>query len=179
MKIKFTCCFSLLFLVSIIASSQLPSDSLKGMQVGLYYFKYDSDSFWTIKLDTTYVTFIDTNNCSDRLHGDIGIFNVDEFRTDYNYCHGTISNQITFFYGGDSLYIKWDHISQPPPNYSLYSNRFLGKKFPELNGQVLKMYKNKQQFSSPPTPSPHPPKSPSPKPTIILYFQFMIFKANS
>lgn len=109
---------------------QVSPDSLKGMYKGLYYFKYDVDSIWTITPDTEYVTFIDTINCSDQCHGDIGIFNVDGFETHYNYCYGNSSNQFTRFYGGDSLFIKWDNISRPPPNYKLYSNRFIGKRIP-------------------------------------------------
>lgn len=120
--------FIIVMIITMNSNCQVIPDSLIGMYTGSYYFKYDSDSNWTIKPDTTYVTFIDTNNCSDKLHGDIGIFNIDGFITNYSFCHGTISNQITFFYGIDSLYIKWDHISQPPPNYVLYSNRFIGKR---------------------------------------------------
>jgi hypothetical protein len=123
----------LLLLICIIAQTcfaQMPPDSLIGIYDGKYYFKYNSDTIWTITPDSEYVTLIDTNNCSVKCYGDIGVFNTAGFETHYNYCYGNSPDGFVRFYGGDSLFIKFSNISQPPPNYKLYSVRFVGKRIP-------------------------------------------------
>src|SRR6476646_1944734 len=103
--------------ISIRVNSQIiHPDSLVGCYSGLCYFKYDSDTSWTITPCYKYISAIDTSNCTFYDSG------RQYFITDnYGYCNFFPSNYYTKFYAGDSMEIVYNHIQRPPPDWRYFS----------------------------------------------------------
>jgi len=105
----------------------IPEDLLGSYQ-GQRYFRYDVNPEWTITPATVHVTSIDTTGCWTSFYG-AGINCVAcNYETHYYFCYGNSGNWFRRFYEGDSLWIMFDHISMPPPDFRLFSIRFYGKK---------------------------------------------------
>jgi hypothetical protein len=151
-KPKFILLLSFTMIITLNTKCQIVPDSLKGIYVGNYFFRYDSDTIWSITPDTVFVTNIDTNGCWISCNGKIGVFNATNFETQYTFCHGNSSNFFLRFYGSDSLWINYEHISKPPPNIYLYSIKFKGKRVGKLTNTLFEKNSN-DLFSIFPNPA--------------------------
>jgi len=107
--------------------SQITPDSLIGTYAGEHWFKWEEDLEWTITNDTAYIFSIDSNGCWVTFSW-YGVGGTTHFETHYSFCFGNSDNLFTRFHPIDSLTIVYDDISQPPPNYHIYSKRFYGVK---------------------------------------------------
>lgn len=108
-------------------SGQITPDSLIGTYAGEHWFKWEEDEEWTITNDTAYIITIDSNGCWVTSSW-YGVGGTTHFETHYSFCYGNSDNLFTRFHPVDSLTIVYDDISQPPPNYHIYSKRFYGIK---------------------------------------------------
>jgi len=115
-----------LTLYSIKLCTQHTPHSLIGSYAGENWFKWMSDSSWTITSDTFNLYIADTN-C--HFSGCMTGFCISAFyQTLYSFCNYPVpDNYYTLFYAGDSMQIKYDNISQPPPNIHFFSQRFYGR----------------------------------------------------
>lgn len=113
--------------------SQIIPDSLIGTYVGEYWFS-EWNNPWEVSInDTVWVFTVDTSSCKltfnrsfDEPYSYFGGWN--DFETSYNFCTGNSDNFFKRFYGTDSLFMKIDEISPPPPDYNPISIRYYGKK---------------------------------------------------
>lgn len=150
----FTKCISLLGFLLVIGYNlicQITPASLTGTYAGEHWFKWEEDLQWTITTDTAYVYSIDTNGCwaTTAWYGTGG---TSFFETHYYFCYGNSENLFTRFHPTDSLTIVYDDISQPPPNYHVYSKRFYGIKISDsilvsmddqiINEKLIKIFPN-------------------------------------
>jgi hypothetical protein len=125
---------TLIFLIAFFALSaskaQVPPDSLLGTYVGKSWYR-SGTTIWTITNDTTYVTLIDTSNCTLNMNNHSGTWSWGgaTLTTRYYYCDTVIPPDYAtvpsiywynLFYGGDSLTICDYNIPQAFPNQPYY-----------------------------------------------------------
>jgi hypothetical protein len=114
-------------------NAQIQPDSLIGTYVGEYWYSEWNNPWEIFENDTVWVYSIDTENCTlefgRSFNEPFGYFGgLKDFETAYDFCNGTSLNFYKRFYGSDSLAMRIDNISPPPPNYKPVSIRFYGKK---------------------------------------------------
>ena len=107
--------------------AQMSPDSLIGTYIGEYWFKWEEDIEWTIQNDTLYVTNA-SEDCWMSAYGMIYHADGTQYETAYSFCNGNSTNCYSRFFSGDSIEIVYNDISQPPPNYHLFSTRYMERK---------------------------------------------------
>ena len=140
--------------IGIVKAQVTPADSLAGTYIGQSWYKSGSTGSWSITVDTTYVTFIDSVNCTLSMHNHFGLwYSSRRLYTSYYYCDTVIPPDYasppdiywyTLFHGGDSLTDCEYSIPQPMPNPHYYyyfygvrvSNKITGIKELTDNNQV-------------------------------------------
>ena len=147
-----------------VANGQImqPADSLTGEYIGKswYYNAYYSTT-WTITDDTTYVTLIDTINCTLYMHNHFGYwFPPRRLITRYYSCDTVIPPDYTnvpsiyyytLFHSGDSLTDCEYSIPQPQP-YPHYYYYFYGKRISNNTAEGVGHVMNMVEMNISPNP---------------------------
>lgn len=142
-----------LLIIIINCHAQVNPDSLIGTYAGEKWYKLDSDTEWTISVDTAYILKVDTNNCIiEHLYPATLPSGTGEFETTYSYCNKLSNNWFTRFYSNDSIFIKYDEVSLPPPDFKLWSARFYGKKISSDIPTSIGYIKNETNYTIYPNP---------------------------